>query len=108
MAGIIQRLSRLAGRQAGRPATSHWPLHSTATSCWPLHSTSAGWGLLAPLAAGLALRLGGSLEDVAVIAEEAHHVVEVEAISHRTPIDGAARMATAHSCTVGGDNTHGG
>ena len=51
---------------------------------------------MAPLPAGLALGLGGALQDVAVVAEEADHVVEVEAVPHRATVDGAARVATAH------------
>lgn len=52
---------------------------------------------MAPLATGLALRLRGALQDVAVVAHEADHVVQVESLAHGAAVDGAARVAAAHS-----------
>ena len=60
--------------------------------------TSAGGGLLAPLAAGLALGGGGALQGVALVAGKAHHVIVVEALPGGPPIDGAARVATGDRC----------
>lgn len=51
---------------------------------------------MAPLPVGLALRLGGPLQDVAIVAHEAHHVIEVEPLAHRAAVDGTAWVAAAH------------
>lgn len=50
---------------------------------------------MAPLAVGLALSMCGPLHFIALIANEADHVVQVEAVAHRAAIDGTSWMAAA-------------
>lgn len=50
---------------------------------------------MAPLPVCLALGAGRTLQDVAVVAGEADHVVQVEAVSDCTAVDGAAWVPTA-------------
>lgn len=58
--------------------------------------TSACGRLLAPLAVSLALRLRRPFQNVAVVTEEAHHVVQVEAVADRAAVDRAAWMTAAN------------
>lgn len=53
---------------------------------------------MAPLAVGLALSMRGPLHFVALVAHEADHVVQVEAVAHRAAVDGTSRMAAADGC----------
>ncbi len=66
-------------------------------SAGALDFTSACWWLLAPLAVGLALGCGRSLQGVAFVAGEAHHVIVVEAVACSASVDRAARVATRDS-----------
>lgn len=61
-----------------------------------LVQTSACGRLLAPLAVRLALRLRRAFQNVAVITEEGHHVVQVEAVANSAAVDRAARMTAAN------------
>ena len=59
--------------------------------------TFTRWWWLAPLACGLALGPWGPLHHVAHVAGEAHHVVQIEAVTNGPPVDRAARVSTADS-----------
>lgn len=61
-----------------------------------LVQTSACGRLLAPLAVSLALRLRRAFQNVAIITEEGHHVVQVEAVANGAAVDRTARMTTAN------------
>lgn len=53
---------------------------------------------MAPLAVGLALSMCGPLHFIALIANKADHVIQVETIAHRAAIDGTSWMAAADRC----------
>lgn len=53
---------------------------------------------MAPLAVGLALSMCGPLHFVALIANEADHVIQVETVAHRAAVDGTSWMAAADCC----------
>lgn len=50
------------------------------------------------MAVGLALRPCGPLHFITPVANEADHVVEVEAVPQRASVDGTSRMAAADRC----------
>lgn len=54
---------------------------------------------MAPLPVSLALGARRALHDVARVAGEAHHVVQVEAVPNGAPVDGTARVTAADSFT---------
>ncbi len=69
-----------------------------------LVQTSACGRLLAPLAVRLALRLRRAFQNIAVITEEGHHVVQVEAVANGAAVDRAARMTAANSWNTKEEN----
>ncbi len=69
-----------------------------------LVQTSACGRLLAPLAVSLALRLRRAFQNVAVITEEGHHIVQVEAVANGAAIDRAARMTAANGWNAREEN----
>lgn len=60
--------------------------------------TSADGRLMAPLAIRKTLGLRRSFQHVAVIADEADHVVQVEPVAHRTSVYRASRVPAADRC----------
>ena len=57
-----------------------------------LNCTSTCWGLLTPLAVGLALGCGRALHGVAFVAGETHNIIVVEAVTSGAAVDRAARV----------------
>lgn len=60
--------------------------------------TFTRWRRVAPLAVGLALSMCGPLHFIALIANEADHVIQVETVAHCAAIDGTSWMAAADRC----------
>lgn len=60
--------------------------------------TFTRWRRVAPLAVGLTLSVCGPLHIVAPITNKADHIIEVEAVSHRSTIYGTSWVATADRC----------
>lgn len=66
---------------------------------------------MAPLPVGLALSACGPLHLVAPVADEADHIVEVEAVAHRATVYGTAWVSAADGCkgrrgVWGGDSAY--
>lgn len=68
-----------------------------------VQTSACGWQL-APLAVGLALRLRRAFQNVAIVTEEAHHVVQIEAVANCPAVDRAAWMTAANGWNISEEN----